>query len=71
MFERKGGRDGGSVTLLRPDGSEFPGSPFTGGSLPGPWAADIDGDDNVWISNFAGVGSRICAVCALRIVRPA
>ena len=29
MSEQKGGRFGGSVTLLRPDGSQFPGSPFT------------------------------------------
>src|SRR5262249_61356819 len=31
-----------------------PGSPFTGGGLPGPWVATIDGNDNVWVSNFAG-----------------
>ena len=37
MSEQKGGRFGGSVTLLRPDGSPYPGSPFTGGGLPGPW----------------------------------
>ena len=24
------------MTLLRPDGTQFPGSPFTGGGLPGP-----------------------------------
>ena len=53
MSEQKGGRFGGSVTLLRPDGTQYPGSPFTGGGLPGPWAAVVDGNDNVWISNFA------------------
>ena len=37
---------GGSVSLFRPDGSQYPGSPFTGGGLPGPWAATIDGNDN-------------------------
>ena len=36
MFEQKGGPDGGSVTLLRPDGSEYPGSPFTGAVSPAP-----------------------------------
>ncbi len=51
MSEQKGGRFGGSVTLLRPDGSQFPGSPFKGGGLPGPWAAVVDGNDNIWISN--------------------
>jgi hypothetical protein len=66
MFKQRGGRDGGSVTLLRPDGSEFPGSPFTGGGLPGPWAATIDGNDNVWISNFAGAQSPIVQLCGVR-----
>jgi hypothetical protein len=66
MFEQNGGRDGGSVTLLRPDGSEFPGSPFAGGGLPGPWAATIDGDDNVWVSNFAGAQSPIVQLCGVR-----
>jgi hypothetical protein len=66
MFKQRGGRDGGSVTLLRPDGSEYPGSPFIGGGLPGPWAATIDGDDNVWISNFAGANSPIVELCGVR-----
>ncbi len=66
MFEQKGGPDGGSVTLLRPDGSEYPGSPFTGGGLPGPWAATIDGNDNVWVSNFAGAQSPIVELCGVR-----
>jgi hypothetical protein len=59
MFEQKGGRDGGSVTLSRPDGTEYPGSPFIGGGLPGPWAAVVDGNDNVWFSNFASAQSPI------------
>ena len=73
MSDQKGGPDGGSVTLLRPDGTAYPGSPFTGGGLPGPWAVAVDGDDNVWISNFAMpvVRSRICAACAPRTARPA
>jgi hypothetical protein len=66
MFKQRGGRDGGSVTLLRPDGSEYPGSPFTGGGLPGPWAATIDGNDNVWVSNFAGAHSPIVPLCGVR-----
>jgi hypothetical protein len=32
MSRQKGGA--GSVNLLRPDGSQYPGSPFTGGGLP-------------------------------------
>lgn len=66
MFDQRGGPDGGSVTLLRPDGTEYPGSPFTGGGLPGPWAATIAGDDTVWISNFAGAVGRIAHLCGVR-----
>jgi hypothetical protein len=66
MFKQQGGPDGGSVTLLRPDGSEYPGSPFTGGGLPGPWAAVVDGNDNVWISNFAMASSPIVELCGVR-----
>jgi hypothetical protein len=67
MFDQQGGPDGGSVTLLRPDGTEYPGSPFTGGSsLPGPWAVAVAGDDTVWISNFAGAVGRIAHLCGAR-----
>jgi hypothetical protein len=65
MSKQRGGD--GSVTLLRPDGSEYPGSPFKGGGLPGPWAATIDGNDNVWISNFAAPHSPITQLCGVRI----
>jgi len=64
MSEQKGGA--GSVTLLRPDGTQFPGSPFKGGGLPGPWAVVVDGNDNVWVSNFAGVSSPIVQLCGAR-----
>jgi hypothetical protein len=57
--------DGGTVSLLRPDGSQFPGSPFTGGGLPGPWAVVVDGNDNVWISNFAMPSSPIVELCGV------
>lgn len=66
MFEQKGGPDGGSVSLFRPDGTQFPGSPFTGGGLPGPWAATVAGDDTVWVSNFAGAVGRIAHLCGAR-----
>ena len=66
MSKQTAGWDGGSVTLLRPDGSQYPGSPFTGGALPGPWAATIDGNDNVWISNFAMKDSPITELCGAR-----
>ena len=66
MSEQTGGPDGGSLVLLRPDGTPYPGSPFTGGGLPGPWAATIDGNDNVWTSNFAGPHSPIVQICGTR-----
>jgi len=66
MSEQKGGRRGGSMILLRPDGSPYPGSPFTGASLPGPWAVAVDGDDNVWVSNFAGASGQIAHLCGTR-----
>jgi hypothetical protein len=64
MSEQKGGS--GSVTVLRPDGTPYPGSPFKGGGLPGPWAAVVDGNDNVWISNFAMPSSPIVQLCGVR-----
>ena len=67
MSTQQGGTDhSGSVTLLRPDGTPYPGSPFTGGGLPGPWAAVVDGNDNVWISNFAMPNSPIVQLCGVR-----
>lgn len=64
MSEQKGGS--GSVTVLRPDGSQYPGSPFKAGGLPGPWAVVMDGNDNVWVSNFAGASSPITQLCGVR-----
>ena len=66
MWHKKGGPDSGSVTLLRPDGTEYPGSPFMGGGLSGPWAVVVDGNDNVWISNFAMPNSPITQLCGTR-----
>lgn len=66
MYKQTGGEDGGSVALLRPDGTEYPGSPFIGGGLPGPWAVVVDGNDNVWISNFAMAQSPIVQLCGVR-----
>ena len=41
MSRQEGGHYSGSVSLLRPDGTPFPGSPFTGGGLP--WSLGRDG----------------------------
>jgi hypothetical protein len=67
MSKQQGGGRGGSVTLLRPDGTQFPGSPFKGGGLPGPWAVAVDGNDNVWISNFAMPSSPVVELCGVRV----
>jgi hypothetical protein len=67
MSTQQGGTDhSGSVTLLRPDGTQYTGSPFTGGGLPGPWAVVLDGNDNAWISNFAMPNSPIVELCGVR-----
>ncbi len=56
----------GSVSMLRPDGSPAPGSPFNPtGSIWGAWAVSIDGNDQVWISNFAP-GGGITRLCGAR-----
>jgi hypothetical protein len=67
ISHQQGGANGGSVTLLRPDGTPYPGSPFKGGGLPGPWAAAVDGNDNVWISNFVSPSSPITELCGVRL----
>jgi hypothetical protein len=67
MSKQQGGTmNGGSVTLLRPDGTQFPGSPFKSAGLPGPWAVVVDGNDNVCISNFAMPSSPIVELCGAR-----
>ena len=64
MSEQKGGS--GSITLLKPDGTQFAGSPFTADGLPGPWAVVVDGNDNVWVSNFNTANSPITQLCGTR-----
>jgi hypothetical protein len=37
------------------------------GGLPGPWVAVVDGDDNVWFSNFSSAGhSPLTELCGVR-----
>jgi hypothetical protein len=55
----------GSISMLRPDGTPAPGSPFNGGgSTWGTWAVAIDGNDQVWASNF--IGGTITHLCGVR-----
>ena len=56
---------GGNVGLLRPDGTQMPGSPFDGGhSINAPWGIAVDGNDNVWVAN--GGGHSITELCGVR-----
>jgi hypothetical protein len=55
----------GSVSMLRPDGSPAPGSPFNPDSIWGAWAVSIDGNDHVWVANFAPEGG-ITELCGAR-----
>ena len=54
----------GSISMLRPDGTPAPGSPFHGGGSWGSWGVVIDGNDNVWSSNF--MGASITELCGAR-----
>ena len=55
--------EGGSVAVLRPDGSQAPCSPISGNGLAGPWAVAVDGNDNIWVSNFASDKYGIVQLC--------
>lgn len=59
-----GHRGMGSISMLRPDGTPGPGSPFSGGGAWGSWAIAIDGNDQVWSSNFGG--RSITHLCGVR-----
>ena len=43
----------GSVTLLNDEGVPSAGSPYTGGGTFLPWGIAVDGNDTVWVANFA------------------
>jgi len=65
--QKPGYWNGGSVTVLRPDGSKAPFSPVTGKGLGAPWAVAVDGNDNVWISNFtSGLGGTLVELVGVR-----
>src|SRR5208282_5507506 len=55
--------EGGSVAVLRPDGSQAACSPISGNGLAGPWAVAVDGNDNIWVSNFASDKYGIVQLC--------
>ncbi len=66
MTEEKSGYEGGSITVLRPDGTEASFSPVYGKGIVGPWAVSVDGNDNIWISNFSTASAGIVELCGFR-----
>ena len=65
--QKPGYWNGGSVSVLRPDGSKADFSPVSGNGLGGPWAVAVDGNDNVWVSNFTSVtAGSIVQLCGVR-----
>lgn len=56
------GSFGGSITLIH-DGPVANPINFTGGGLTIPWGIAVDGNNNVWVANFAGKRlSQFCGV---------
>ena len=66
MFDQKPGWEGGSLTVLQPDGSEAKFSPVYGKGIYAPWAVSVDGNDNIWVSNFARSSAGIVQLCGFR-----
>ena len=64
--QKAGFREGGSVTVLRPDGSMAAFSPISGKGLACPWALAVDGNDNVWVSNLVSDSTGIVQLCGVR-----
>lgn len=58
--------EGGSVTVLRPDGSEAPFSPIFGQGLTGPWTVTLDGNDHAWVANLTTAEAGIVELAGFR-----
>ena len=54
--------DNASVSIVNAQGQAS--GPFQGGGLQLPWGIAVDGNDNVWVANFAG--QRLSQVCGAR-----
>jgi len=67
MAAQTPGWEGGSITVLRPDGIEASFSPVYGKGIAGPWAVSVDGNDNIWISNLTTASAGIVELCGFRI----
>ena len=66
MAEQTPGWEGGSLTVLHPDGTEASFSPIYGKGISGPWAVSVDGNDNIWVSNFTSAAAGIVHLCGFR-----
>ena len=66
MFVQTPGWEGGSLTVLHPDGTEANFSPIYGKGISGPWAVSVDGNDNIWVSNFSSAAAGIVQLCGFR-----
>lgn len=56
----------GSVGLLGPDGTPLSDTPFQAGGVTLPWGIAVDGNDNVWVANFAG--KRVSQFCGVPVI---
>ncbi len=63
MSEQTPGWQGGSLTVLKSDGTEAAFSPIYGKGLYGPWAVSVDGNDNIWVSNFSTAVAGVVELC--------
>jgi hypothetical protein len=52
----------GSVTFISSDGART--MNFTGGGMTSPWGIAVDGNDNVWVSNF--YLQRVTELCGIK-----
>ncbi|WP_300449208.1 hypothetical protein [Accumulibacter sp.] len=66
MVAQKPGYEGGSLTVLRADGSEASFSPIYGKGIAAPWAVSVDGNDNIWVSNLTSAATGLVPLCGMR-----
>jgi hypothetical protein len=65
MVAVRPGPDGGAVVVLRPDGKPAR-PPVYGHGIVVPWAIAVDGNDHIWVSNFANPPDSIAELCGYR-----
>jgi streptogramin lyase len=64
--QRPGYETGGSISVLRSDGSQASFSPVYGKGIATPWAISVDGNDHIWITNFSSPAAGIVELCGFR-----